>query len=118
MAATIGFSIATASAPMAKATMTGAIRATSADRPEARVTTSSLLRASPRKSVIVDRIITSGRISLMALGMFSSVNCAIRRNPIPSAENRRSCSTRSISASNRKNTVRMPRKVTRNRRAK
>ena len=63
----------TASPPITSATTTGATSARSADRPAARVTTSSELRASPMNNTTVARIMISGRIWLIVSGVCSNV---------------------------------------------
>ena len=61
--ATIGLSTATAIAPKLAATSIGEATARSAERPEARITTNSELRASPKNSSKVANSTKSGIIS-------------------------------------------------------
>jgi G:T/U-mismatch repair DNA glycosylase len=100
VAATIGFSTATARTPMTSAVTTGAIRQRSAERPAARITTSSDVRAMPRNSTSVARITTSGRMRYRLPGTFSAASPAAWAKLTLSPEKRRICSTMSRSIRN------------------
>ena len=85
----MGPSIVVANIPTINATETGATSARIAERPDARVTTSSEERASARNRLTVPRIMISGRIWSSVSGAFkrvSPINCA---RPTPKSENLR-----------------------------
>ena len=82
VAATMGFNMPTAITPMMNATQIGACNALSADRPAARVTTSSDERASDKNNTTVARIMISGRIRFMVSGVFNNVIPKSRSQPI------------------------------------
>ena len=118
VAATIGLNMVTAATPSTPITNTGAPSERSAERPAARVTTSSLLRARPMNRTMVDRIISNGRISLIAEGAFSSIRRKSWPNVTSTPSNFLSCSIRSINMISVRKTAPIIRKLTRKRLAK
>jgi len=84
------------STPKKNAVSTGAKSDRIAERPEARVTTISEVRASPRNSMIVANTVNSGSIRYMVAGAFSKASSPASTRPTTSLSKRRICRVNQI----------------------